>query len=200
VAPQWDEEFRFEVTEDAVLQNEPIEFKVREGGKEGWNDEDEGKEAKIVSLCSFLIFPYFHFPFSVNITSISVGEAPPSHLTHSSSLPPSLPPSLPTSIQIVQHDSWQAPGGEDTFVGKVFIDLNPLLMRTGEEDGGGGGGGGGREGGREGGRGRELLLQGLYPLYDTLKGARGDLGKWSGKGKRQARREEKVDTNTGSTI
>ncbi|KAM3569501.1 hypothetical protein VYU27_008412 [Nannochloropsis oceanica] len=110
VAPQWDQEFRFEVAEDTILQNGPIEFKI------------------------------------------------------------------------VQHDSWQASGGEDAFVGKVFIDLNPLLTRIGEEDWGGrgrggvgGGRGGGREGGIEGGRGEELLLQGLYPLYDTLKGVRGDL-------------------------
>ena len=47
-------------------------------------------------------------------------------------------------------------------------------MRTREEEGGG------REGGREGGRGTELVIQGLYPLYDTLKGVRGDLGEERG--------------------
>jgi hypothetical protein len=37
VAPYWDEEFRFEVAEDEVLQSEPIEFKVGgwEGGRKG---------------------------------------------------------------------------------------------------------------------------------------------------------------------
>ncbi|TFJ84540.1 hypothetical protein NSK_004006, partial [Nannochloropsis salina CCMP1776] len=97
VAPYWDEEFRFEVAEDEVLQSEPIEFKI------------------------------------------------------------------------VQHDTWQPAGGEINVVGKVTIDLSPLLMRTREEEEGG------QEGGREGGRGTELVVQGLYPLYDTLKGVRGDL-------------------------
>ena len=67
VAPQWDEEFRFEVTEDAALQNEPIEFKVgREGGLGGQKGREGGRnkssyihrrEAEI-SLLTFILSFY----------------------------------------------------------------------------------------------------------------------------------------------
>ncbi len=106
-------------------------------------------------------------------------------------------------------------GAEDAFVGKVYVDLNPLLMRVQDREGraqggqlqlpaarqrrmswGGAGEGEGeeqREGlglagggvGSGGGEDREvwgkdageeaLVIQGWFPLYDTLRGVRGDL-------------------------
>jgi hypothetical protein len=67
VAPQWDEEFRFEVTEDAVLQNEPIEFKVR-GWVDGWREgKDErrrrrGKKSIIMLGSIFSFMSTFRIP------------------------------------------------------------------------------------------------------------------------------------------
>ena len=44
-------------------------------------------------------------------------------------------------------------------IGLVYVDLSPLLMRTADGDG----------------EGRDLVVQGWFPLYDTLRGVRGAL-------------------------
>ena len=78
--PYWDEEFRFEIVDDSVLQNYPVEFRVM---------EQDLYSAKII--------------------------------------------------------------------GAVFVDMNPLLMRTtGVSD-------------------KDLVIKGWFPLFDTFKGARGYL-------------------------
>ena len=83
LSPVWDEDFRFEVADDSVLQSEPIEFRV------------------------------------------------------------------------MDHDVYTA----DDPVGLVHVDLSPLLMRIAQ----------GTE--RDG----ALTIQGWFPIYDTLRGIRGDL-------------------------
>lgn len=45
-------------------------------------------------------------------------------------------------------------------IGLVYVDLSPLLMRTAEQ---------------EQDSGRDLVVQGWFPLYDTLRGVRGAL-------------------------
>jgi C2 domain len=111
--PVWDEEFRFEVADDTLLQDEPLIFKV-----------------------------------------------------YSDSI------------------------GADESIGLVYIDLNPLLMQTTREDYDGGEIRGGGEFGRGGDFTRESrsmnsarissaptgVIDGWFPLYDTLGGVRGELG------------------------
>ncbi|CAM9485128.1 unnamed protein product, partial [Hapterophycus canaliculatus] len=82
--PYWGEEFKFEVADDSVLQNEPIEFKV------------------------------------------------------------------------MDHDVYTT----NDAIGLVYVDLSPLFMRTAE---------------REQDSQRDLVVQGWFPLYDTLRGVRGAL-------------------------
>ena len=81
--PRWDEEFRFEVVDDSLLQDTPIELKVMDKLKDSY--------------------------------------------AHSE------------------------------LVGTVFIDLNPLIMRTAHDSE------------------KELVIQGSFPIYDTLRGLRGSL-------------------------
>lgn len=45
-------------------------------------------------------------------------------------------------------------------IGLVYVDLSPLFMRTAEQ---------------EQDSGRDLVVQGWFPLYDTLRGVRGAL-------------------------
>lgn len=45
-------------------------------------------------------------------------------------------------------------------IGLVYVDLSPLFMRTAEQDQD---------------NGRDLVVQGWFPLYDTLRGVRGAL-------------------------
>eukprot|EP00611_Tribonema_gayanum_P007613 TRINITY_DN1701_c0_g1_i3.p2 TRINITY_DN1701_c0_g1~~TRINITY_DN1701_c0_g1_i3.p2 ORF type:complete len:164 (-),score=52.02 TRINITY_DN1701_c0_g1_i3:1184-1675(-) len=80
--PVWDEEFRFDVADDSMLQNEPIEFKV------------------------------------------------------------------------MDKDVYTA----DDAIGKVYISLGPLLMRAADAT-----------------EKSDLAIQGWFPLYDTLRGVRGEL-------------------------
>eukprot|EP01041_Mallomonas_annulata_P008408 gene8408-17329_t len=79
--PIWEEEFRFEIVDDSILQNTPVEFKIM--------DQD-----------------------------------------------------LYSSEQI----------------GGVFVDLNPLIMRT-----------------ANGSDNRDLVIQGWLPIYDTMRGVHGSL-------------------------
>lgn len=44
-------------------------------------------------------------------------------------------------------------------IGLVYVDLSPLLMRTAEREQ----------------ENRDLVVQGWFPLYDTLRGVRGAL-------------------------
>lgn len=44
-------------------------------------------------------------------------------------------------------------------IGLVYVDLSPLFMRTAERDQ----------------ENRDLVVQGWFPLYDTLRGVRGAL-------------------------
>jgi hypothetical protein len=111
--PVWEEEFRFEVADDTLLQDEPLIFKV----------------------CD----------------SEAIGD--------------------------------------DESIGLVYIDLNPLLMQTTREDYDGGEMRGSGEFNSSGGFGRDLsrsaartsstptgVIDGWFPLYDTLGGVRGELG------------------------
>jgi len=103
--PVWDEEFRFEVADDTVLQDEPLIFKVCDS------------EAM----------------------------------------------------------------REDESIGLVYIDLNPLLTQTAREEDMDEGGTMGRPFGNmpsniTGGRGGGGVIDGWFPLYDTLGGVRGELG------------------------
>lgn len=84
IYPVWDEEFRFDVSSDTLLQDVPMIFKV-----------------------------------------------------------------------------WAAVGMGMECIGLVYVDLNPLLTQTAREDYDDGGGG---------------IIDGWFPLYDTLGGVRGELG------------------------
>lgn len=58
-------------------------------------------------------------------------------------------------IQVMDHDVYSS----NDAIGLVYVDLSPLLMRTADGDG----------------ESRDLVVQGWFPLYDTLRGVRGAL-------------------------
>lgn len=72
--------------------------------------------------------------------------------------PRSPPPRVPASpaTQVMDHDVYTS----NDAIGLVYVDLSPLLMRTAEQ---------------EQDSGRDLVVQGWFPLYDTLQGVRGAL-------------------------
>ena len=100
INPMWDEEFRFEVADDTLLQDEPLIFKVCDS------------EAM----------------------------------------------------------------REDESIGLVYIDLNPLLTQTAREDDMVGNMSRSYSSNLTGGRGGGGVIDGWFPLYDTLGGVRGELG------------------------
>lgn len=58
-------------------------------------------------------------------------------------------------LQVMDHDVYSS----NDAIGLVYVDLSPLLMRTADGDG----------------ESRDLVVQGWFPLYDTLRGVRGAL-------------------------
>ena len=61
--------------------------------------------------------------------------------------------SEPLEFRVMDHDVYSS----DDPVGVVHVDLSPLLMRSDETDGG------------------DRMLKGWFPIYDTLRGVRGEL-------------------------
>lgn len=59
-------------------------------------------------------------------------------------------------LQVMDHDVYTS----NDAIGLVYVDLSPLFMRTAEQ---------------EQDSGRDLVVQGWFPLYDTLRGVRGAL-------------------------
>ena len=58
----------------------------------------------------------------------------------------------PVELKVMDQDLYSS-----ELIGAVYIDLNPLIMRTAH------------------GSDRDLIIQGWFPLFDTLKGIRGSL-------------------------
>ena len=67
--------------------------------------------------------------------------------------PPSRPPLQPNKV--MDHDVYTT----NDAIGLVYVDLSPLFMRTAERDQ----------------ESRDLVVQGWFPVYDTLRGVRGSL-------------------------
>ena len=67
--------------------------------------------------------------------------------------------SEPIEFRVMDHDVYTS----DDAIGLVHVDLSPLLMRIAE----------GADGER--GQANPLMIKGWFPIYDTLRGVRGEL-------------------------